>query len=68
MEDDNMEEIKGLANEILDKKVEVRKLQVEVSNMEDGLVRKLAKQRPDMLSVNWDRLVRVSGITPMRYR
>jgi hypothetical protein len=68
MEDDNMEEIKGLANEILDKKVEVRKLQVEVSNMEDALVRKLAKQRPDMLSVNWDRLVRVSGITPMRYR
>lgn len=63
-----MEEIKGLANEILDKKVEVRKLQVEVSNMEDALVRKLAKQRPDMLSVNWDRLVRVSGITPMRYR
>lgn len=63
-----MEEIKGLANEILDKKVEVRKLQVEVSNMEDALVRKLAKQAPGMLSVNWDRFVRVSGITPMRYR
>lgn len=63
-----MEEIKGLANEILDKKVEVRKLQVEVSNMEDALVRKLAKHAPNMLSVNWDRFVRVSGITPMRYR
>lgn len=49
-------------------KKDLRDLQQVVADEEHQLVKDLAQIDPDMLSINWGRLLRVTGVTPMKYR
>lgn len=53
---------------ILREKDDLRRLQDQIAEEERELVKDLAKRNPDMLTINWTRLCRAAGVTPLRYR
>ena len=63
-----MKEYAERAEHILREKEDLRKLQDQIAEEEYGLVKDLATRAPEMLSINWTRLCRATGVTPMRYR
>ena len=63
-----MKEYADRVEHILREKEDLRKLQNQIAEEEYGLVKDLATRAPEMLSINWTRLCRATGVTPMRYR
>ena len=60
--------IAAIAEGIIKKKVEIRDLKRKLAEEEDTLVSQLAQENPSMLQINWTRVCRHYGITPVKYR
>ena len=60
--------IAEIAEGVIKKKVELLNLSRKVAEEEDQLVSALASENPSLLQVNWTKVCRCYGITPVKYR